>query len=215
MFVQWVWGPLFWNPGAMSHEACSSISHPLWTSISAWSGKLTLLVVGRKPSFIFPGSSLFFFPPQSPTWFYHYNCIILEAAYFLFGLRETLSLWCYEVSLTNGFGGGKGCGRGTEKRGLHHDYTSWWSIYDFPTITLALASTSYLGKKTMGKGGGKKKKLIPPQTGHSLFNYMSCRLYTISLVRYSKPSEPYLCIRIFHHSLVHIYFEQHWTSWAH
>lgn len=65
---------------------------------------------------------------------------------------------------------------GTEKRGLHHDYTSWWSIYDFPTITLALSEYQLPGKEDDGQGRGKKKKLIPPQTGHSLFNYMSCRL---------------------------------------
>lgn len=53
---------------------------------------------------------------------------------------------------------GKVVDEGTEKRGLHHDYTSWWSIYDFPTITLALSEYQLPGKEDDGQGRGKKKK---------------------------------------------------------
>ena len=52
---------------------------------------------------------------------------------------------------------GRAVDEGTEKRGLHHDYTSWWSICDFPTVTLALSEYQLPGKEDDGQGRGKKK----------------------------------------------------------
>lgn len=79
-------------------------------------------------------------------------------------------------------------GEGTEKRGPHHEYISWWRIYDFPIITLALSGYQLPRKEDDGqrREKKKKKKLIPPQTGHSLFNYMSYRLIHSLLVKIFK-----------------------------